>query len=242
MTYQREQEVIAWHYHQIGGSGFIESIAAIPNSSGTESVVFLAVKRNINGGVERYLEKLSADHYPSDSSDKDGFCYADSLATETMGGSGTTWDAFPHLIGEDVVVLKDGVLQGTFEVNSDGEVTGLTYVNGSVLTGGLAYTAKLKSLPIQGGSPFGSADMTKKRVARLFLRVYNSINAKVGKSESALQLKTFDGAVGSELLYTGDVELNTNLDYSSDGVFHVQSSDPYPLILLSTVAQVVANE
>lgn len=239
LTYKREQEVLGWHYHRIGGSGVVGSIATIPSSNGTEDTLFMVVKRTINGVTRRYIERLASDHYPASASDKNGFFYVDAGVTETMGGSGSTWTAFRHLVGASVQVLKNGVLQGTFTVNSSGAVTGLSYVNGDVLTGGLAYTSKFKSLPVQGGSPYGSSDMTMKRVARLFLRVYNSIGAKIGRSESALVPHTFDP---TGLLFTGDYGRETNLDYSSDGVFHIQVSDPYPLILLSHVAQVVSNE
>lgn len=233
-TYQREQEVLGWHYHRIGGSGVVESLTTVPDSNGMDQL-FMVVRRD----ARRYIEKLSEDDYPDSPSDKSGFFYVDGYKTESMAGSGSTWTVFQHMIGMTLTVLKNGVSQGAFVVNASGVITGLSYVNGDVLTGGLAYTSKFKSLPVQGGSPYGSSDMTMKRVARLFLRVYNSIGAKIGRSESALVPHTFDP---TGLLFTGDYGRETNLDYSSDGVFHIQVSDPYPLILLSHVAQVVSNE
>ena len=241
MTYQREQEVLAWHYHTIGGNGAVGSIATIPDSNGVDQV-YMVVTRTINGSSKKYIERIVSDDYPDSTSDKTGFFYVDSHSTQTMSGSGTTWTAFTHLVGASVQVLKNGVLQGTFTVDATGTVSGLSYVNGDVLTGGLAYTSKLKVLPLQGGSPYGSSDMTKKRVHKLILRVYNSINAKVGRDESNLVLHTFSGSVGSESLYTGDKEVDSNTDYTSDGTFLVQCSDPYPLIILSLLAQLHANE
>lgn len=241
LTYQREQEVAGWHYHRIGGSGVVESIAAIPNSTGSETTLFAIVRRTIDSRTCRFLEKLASDDYPDSASDKTGFNYVDSLVTETVSGSGSTWTKLGHLPGMTVTILKNGVSQGTAVVSAAGGVT-VSYANNDVLTGGLAYTSKFKSLPVQGGSPYGSSDMGKKRIHKMFLRVLNSINAKIGPDEGSLQLKTFDGAVGSELLKTGDVELHTNLHYNSDGVFHLHVTDPYPLILLSHVAQLHANE
>lgn len=240
-TYQREQEIIGWHYHRIGGSGIVESIAVVPSSAGTENVVYMSVKRTIDGSTRRYIESFTADHYPTTPTDKNGFFYVDCGVTQTMTGSGSAWAGFLHLKGATIVVLKNGVSQGEKVVNASGEVT-ISYVNGDVLTGGYAYTSKLKVLPVQGGSMFGSSDMVKKRVHRIFLRVYKSINAKIGRDESSLQLRTFSGTVGSELLATEDIEVNMNTEYGSDGTFHVQVTDPYPLILLSMVVQLQTND
>ena len=75
----------------------------------------------------------------------------------------------------------------------------------------------------------------------MFLRVYNSVNLKLGRDDSTnLQSKNCDGASGA--IYTGDVEVNANTTYSSDGVFYVHVTDPYPFILLSMVSQLTANE
>jgi hypothetical protein len=242
MTYQREQEVAGWHYHSIGGTGVVESIETIPASDENHDWLFMVVKRTVNGNVVRYIERMERDDYPASSSDKDGFYYLDSMITHTMSGSGTSWTAPTHLAGASVMLLKNGVLQGTYTASSTGTISGISYANNDVLTAGFTYTAKFKSLPIQGGSPYGSSDMSKKRVHKLFFRVYNSINCKHGRDESNLVLKTFSGTVGSEVLYTGDIDVPLNNDYGSDGVFHVQSSDPYPLILLGHVAQLSANE
>lgn len=236
LTYQREQEVVGWHYHQLGGSGIVESIAATPTVAATENTVYMVVRRTINGGTERYIEKLVTDDFD----DATDFRFVDSHVSEDVGvgSGGTTWAALSHLIGTTVAVLVEGTYVGTYVVDSDGEVDIAPNVVAGVMVAGLPYTSKFKSLPVQGGSPYGSADMSKKRVHKLFLRLYNAINAKVGSGESALQTKTFN----SGNLYTGDVELNTNLDYGSDGVFHLQVSDPYPMTLLGHVAQLHANE
>jgi len=63
LTYQRDQKVVAWHQHEIGGvsnaaGAFakVESVASIPGSEQDE--VWVAVQRYINGGVVRYIERL----------------------------------------------------------------------------------------------------------------------------------------------------------------------------------------
>ena len=62
LTYRREEEVVAWHKHIIGGSfgsgqAVVESIATLPTDTG-EDELFMIVKRTINSVTKRYVEKL----------------------------------------------------------------------------------------------------------------------------------------------------------------------------------------
>ncbi len=56
MTYEREQGVVAWAKHFLGGNGAVESIAVIPGV--TEDEVWLTVQRTIHGVTKRYLEQM----------------------------------------------------------------------------------------------------------------------------------------------------------------------------------------
>lgn len=51
-TYDRDQEVLAWARHQLGGGGVVKGVTVIPTSSGFDEV-WLAVKRNGAGYLER---------------------------------------------------------------------------------------------------------------------------------------------------------------------------------------------
>ena len=61
MTYERDQDVVAWARHPIGGNfegndPVVESVAVIPGT--TEDEVWISVKRTIDGGTVRYIEQL----------------------------------------------------------------------------------------------------------------------------------------------------------------------------------------
>tara|TARA_X000001382_G_scaffold83599_1_gene59162 strand:+ start:8608 stop:11340 length:2733 start_codon:yes stop_codon:yes gene_type:complete len=69
MTYQRDQEVIAWHRHILGGASdtastqaMVESVAIIPatadDGAGIDEV-YIAVKRYVNGADRRYVERIT---------------------------------------------------------------------------------------------------------------------------------------------------------------------------------------
>jgi hypothetical protein len=57
-TFEKDQEVSAWHRHVFGGNGVVESIAVIPDPTITYDEVWLIVRRTINGQTKRYVEYI----------------------------------------------------------------------------------------------------------------------------------------------------------------------------------------
>jgi hypothetical protein len=59
LTYEREQEVVAWHRHIIGGTNtFVESIGVIPKNDESSEILYMVVRRTINGATVKYVEYL----------------------------------------------------------------------------------------------------------------------------------------------------------------------------------------
>ena len=93
LTYQREQEVVAWHRHVFGGEfgtskAVCESVAVIPSDSG-EYELFMIIKRTINGATKRYVEFLNTFDFTE--TDNTTFNFLDSQlsysgATSTLNG------------------------------------------------------------------------------------------------------------------------------------------------------------
>lgn len=54
MTYVREHQVFGWHQHDLGGA--VENVCVVPE--GTEDVLYMVVKRTINGRSVRYIEQM----------------------------------------------------------------------------------------------------------------------------------------------------------------------------------------
>ena len=59
MTYDRDQQVIAWHKHTT--EGLFESIAVIPDPPNEEDLVWVVANRSIGGIQRRYIEYLDRD-------------------------------------------------------------------------------------------------------------------------------------------------------------------------------------
>jgi hypothetical protein len=56
MTYVPEQQVASWHHHDTGAGGLFESCCVI--AEGNEDMLYVVVKRTINGATKRYVERL----------------------------------------------------------------------------------------------------------------------------------------------------------------------------------------
>lgn len=72
-TYAREPDSmrVGWHRHQLGGASdiagsapVVESMAVIPTNAGEGYDTYLLVRRRINGGTKRYIERM-ADYFES---------------------------------------------------------------------------------------------------------------------------------------------------------------------------------
>ena len=109
LTYQREQQVTAWHRQIFGGSfssgnAVCESVAALPTDD-AEYQVWVIVKRTINSVTRRYVEYLNAFDFTE--TDNTTFNFLDSQL-DYNGSATTTITGLDHLEGQTVSILADG--------------------------------------------------------------------------------------------------------------------------------------
>ena len=116
MTYLRDQQVVAWHRHKLGGSfqssathGVVESIGIIPGSG--EDELWMIVKRTINGSTRRYVEFMENVFDPDEGEIKADAFYVDSGLTlnAPLTITGAT-AANPVVITSSAHGLSDGDL------------------------------------------------------------------------------------------------------------------------------------
>jgi hypothetical protein len=109
MSYERDQNVVAWHRHSTEGD--IESVATIYGASGADDEVWLTVRRTIGGQTKRYIERLRPDARAIfDAQTKTDWWYLD-CAKRYSGTATTTITGLAHLEGKTVGVLADGAVQ-----------------------------------------------------------------------------------------------------------------------------------
>ena len=234
MTYRREEQVVAWHRHIIGGAfgsgnAVVESVAVIPGDL-DEDEVYLIVKRTIGGATKRYVERMSGFDFGSDITDA---YFVDSGLTYS-GSAATTISGLDHLEGQTVSVLADGSVHPNVTVSS-GAVTLQRSVTKAHI--GLPFTSKVETLRVDGGSSLGSSQGKVKRISEVTVRLFRSVGLKVGTSTSELDVVPFrdsgDAMDTATPLFTGDKTVEFRGGYDDDATIVIQQDQPLPMTILA---------
>ena len=135
LTYQREQEVVAWHRHIMGGSfgtgnAVVESVAVIPTEN-SEYELFVIVKRTINGATTRYVEFLNTFDFTQ--ADNTTFNFLDSQLGLTQ--SKTTLTAGINTTATTVPVASVAGFVSAGKIKIGGEIIAYTGITNLNLTG-----------------------------------------------------------------------------------------------------------
>lgn len=242
LTYNREQDVIAWHRHDTGNGDTFEDVVVVPE--GDEDAVYVIVKRTINGATKRYIERFASREL-SVSEDADE--QVEILASEAwFVDSGLEYEGSPasviggldHLIGRTVAVLADGVVPaGTFVVGATGEITLPTAA--SFVKVGLPIVADLETLDldIQGTE----IRAKRKKVANVTVLLEASARGfYVGPNASKLSL-TRRESWDTSLTIDGAVEAVVSTTWSQTGRVFIRHTDPTPLTVLGIIPNVDAG-
>ncbi len=213
LTYNREQEVLAWHWHETDGD--VESICVIPDPVNNRDELWLAVKRTIGGATKRYIERMDPDRPNVDS-----FVLYSGAATVTIPG-------LSHLEGETVDALADGFV-----------VKGLVVVGGAVtlpraaaeVVVGLPYESELIPNRAEFTTDKVSTIGKKKHWVSIFLRLLNTAGIEVNGDE--LAFRTGAAPLGSPPdLFTGDKEI-TDLGIDTEADIVIKQTNPLPATIL----------
>ena len=136
LTYQRSENVVAWHKHKLGGSfgtnqfGIVESIASI---SGTldEDELWVIVKRTINGSTKRYIECFS--DFDFDETNSTDFKFLDSFLS--YSGPSTTLNGTISSSATSIVLTDASSFTATGTILIDNERISYTGKSTNTLTG-----------------------------------------------------------------------------------------------------------
>ena len=241
-TYDREQKVIAYHRHIIGGTNaVIESIASLYDTATDEDALYMVVKRLINGAEVRYVEKLTKSIYPSSATDNLNLAFLDSHYKYT-GTATSTITGLSHLEGETVGVVADGAYIGDKTVSS-GQIT-LTDTATNVYVG-YTYTAQVVSLPIEGGSQIGASLSKKKKASQISIRVEDTTGLTygvLGSTESLVDFRSA-GAPMDEVppMRSTDVKKTIQGGWEPDTRWVIKQTQPYPLNIVAVLTEVTTG-
>ena len=244
LTYQREQQVVAWHRHIFGGAfgsgnAVCESIATIPTDD-SEYQSWVIIKRTINGATKRYVEFIH--QYDFDESDDTSFNFLDSQLSYD-GSAVTTISGLAHLEGQTVSVLADGATHPDKTVSS-GSIT--LERSASKVKVGLGYTSLLQTMRIDAGAQNGTSQSKTKRIYEITARLYESIGVEVGPDLNNMEripFRSSANAMDSGInVFTGDKEIEFNDDYNSDGFIFIKQDQPLPCSILAIYPTLVTSD
>ena len=252
MTYRRDEEVVGWGRHILGGvfgsgNAVVESVTVIPGTNGSGQVqdsssrdeVWMIVKRTINGATKRYVEFIEQAFETGDAQE-DAY-YVDSMVTYD-GASATTLSGYDHLEGQTVKIWANGAIHPSKTVTS-GQIT-LDSAK-TVVQAGLGYTHTLKTLKIKSGNPAGTPIGKKKRIYGVTFVLLNSHTIKYGPAANDLSERDFrvvsDAMDAAAPLFTGEKFVEFPGGWTEDARIVVQSSDPVPFALLALAPEIVIN-
>lgn len=226
-TYEKEQEVVAWSRHVLGGGGIVEEAACMPGPDGDE--LWMCVVREIGGNTVRYIERLTV---WNDYVDKEDGIFVD-CAISYDGSPATVITGASHLNGETVTILADGAVRPD-QVVSGGQITLTTAASKVHL--GLRYKAILHTLDLEAAAAAGTAQGRSKKVGKVKARVHRSLGGTSGRDadhQDIIQYRKPSGVMDSSPdLKTGDVDLNFDGSWSETGEIRIEHDEPLPFQII----------
>ena len=173
LTYNRDENVVGWHRHDLEGQE-VESIAVIPAEDQLQDVLFMVVKREIDGVDKRYIERLTR-FWDFDMLIEDAH-YVDS-GLKYVGVATKDFYGLTHLEGQEVYGLADGIPVGPFTV-TDGKVT-LEHEASKILIG-LGFEGQGETSRLENGAADGTAQGKEKRMHGVSIMLWQSYGGEIG--------------------------------------------------------------
>lgn len=180
LTYNREENVVGWHRHTLGGitlqegHAMVDALAVMPQKNQLQDALWVVARRWINGRLRRYIERLTPFWDFGFEAAKSQFVDSN-LRYE--GTPVTVIYGLQHLEGEDVYGLADGLPVGPLTV-VDGSV--VLQNAASLVTLGLGYESECETARLENGAQDGTAFGKVKRINSLVPMVWDSCFGEVG--------------------------------------------------------------
>ncbi|MFV0602028.1 MAG: hypothetical protein ACK5NE_09475 [Brachymonas sp.] len=233
LTYVPEQQVGAWHRHET--DGVFESCTVV--AEGFEDVLYVVVRREIDGNPRRYVERLASRQFvrQEDAFFVDcGLTYSGPPADEISG--------LDHLEGKEVSILADGAVHPRRTV-TEGRIA-LDH-EASTVHVGLPIVADLHTLPMviqMRDASFGQGRV--KNVNKVWLRVHRSSGIFIGPDSDSLveaKQRTTEPPGSPPALKSEEIPIVPSPSWSDGGQVYVRQKDPLPLMIVGLTAEVAVG-
>jgi len=178
LTYNRDENVVGWHQHPLPDLGsseaFVESISVLPGTERQQDVLWMIVRRTVNGQTRRFVEKLTPFwDFGMDLSDAH---YVD-CALRYSGAPATRLYNLTHVEGRVLYGLADGAPIGPITV-ADGSVL-LPFAASNVILG-FGFDSLVTTARLENGAADGTAIGKVKRMHNVTVLVWDSFGGDIG--------------------------------------------------------------
>ncbi len=234
LTYRREEQVVAWHKHTIGGtfsggSAVVESIATLPTDTGNDEL-YMIVKRTINSVTRRYVERMKDFDFGSNTTSA---FFVDS-GLSYSGSAVSSFSTLYHLEGETVSVLANGASHANKAVSSASIALDFSATSAAI---GYGYTSNMQTLRIESGSSDGTSQGKPKRIHGITVRLFETVGVEVGNDSSETDRIFFrDSSMDMDTavpLFSGDKDVEFPGGFDDDDRIYLQQTQPLPLTVLA---------
>jgi hypothetical protein len=155
----------------------------------------------------------------------------------------TTVGGLSHLEGETVSILAEGAAHPDQVVSSGGVTLDR---EASRVQAGLAYRSDLQTLRYNIGARTGTAQGKKQRIHRVYVRVFDTLGGKFGSDADSLDVRVYreggDAMDTAVALFTGDLEIQWDGDYSTEALVYVRQDQPLPMTVQAIFPQLVTED
>jgi len=241
LTYIPEEQLGAWHHHET--AGVFESICCV--AEGSEDTLYAVIRRTINGGTVRYVERMASRII--DPEDYSTWFFVDAGIQQTFVNPVNAIAGLDWLEGATVAVLADGCVQKN-KVVAGGEIT-LDHA-ARVITVGLPYLSNLKTLPLVLQLD-GYGQGVNKNINKVWLKLYRSSGVFAGPDLNHLtelkQRTTEPFGSPPKLIGTGDDDdendgqtqpMVLTPSWQQSGHVWIQQANPLPLSVVGLTMEV----
>lgn len=220
LTYLPDQDVLAWHRHDVGDP--VESICVLPVDDGRRDALYLAVRRGGALLIERMADRFRGE---TGQASEDAI-FLDSCVRFDLDAAQTVFAGLDHLEGREVRALVDGKSHPLVTVQG-GSVT-LRFA-GQKVTIGLPYESRYETLPFDMGLLEDWQAARKKRISDLAVAFRDTLGGEIemaGRPQTVTPLGNapLDGAPA---LFTGIMKM-TPPGAGDDGSLAYVTSEAWP--------------
>ena len=250
LTYDKEQNVIAWHRHTIGGTEVeIESVECVFNDTIQQDQVWFCCRRKVNNQYVRTVEVIDKDFRMESPLEEMYFvdcgikynAYKLPKDHEDYGLGVKHLKGLNWLAGEKVRITVDGAMHPDKIVNEDGTLD-LEY-EGKFITVGLYAPAKYQSLyldPEAGGTNFAQGHM--QNIPKALIRFYRTMGGKFGPTfdkMEPIEYRTPQDAMDTAVpLFTGEKTVHFPSEWAHNSQVCVVQDDPLPMTILAILPEI----